>query len=318
MIISQTPVRISFAGGGTDVPAFYNDNGGCVVSTSIDKYIYVIIKKRFDKKIRIGYSKTEMVDSIDEIQHELVRECMRMVGIKNGVEISTMADIPSEGSGLGSSSAVTVGLLNAMYAYIGIQPDCQALAENACKIEIDILKKPIGKQDQYAAAYGGFNFIYFDKINIFAKRIPSSEILERRLMLFYTGIQKSNSEILERQLSDIKDNKILLLYMKTSAMNMYENICYKRIDRIDDFLISQWNWKKQLNCDISNPTVENMISIARSAGATGYKLCGAGGRGFLLVSADHEKHDAIRESLSDYQELPFKFGKFGSRIIFAN
>ncbi|MCL6629858.1 MAG: GHMP kinase, partial [Armatimonadetes bacterium] len=152
MIITQTPLRISFAGGGTDFADFYEAEGGCVLSTAIDKYIYVIIKERFDDKTRIGYSRTEMVDSIEEIEHELVRECLRLTGIESGVEISTMADIPSEGSGLGSSSSVTVGLLNAMYAYKGDPQPPRVLAEQACKIEIDVLGKPIGKQDQYIAA----------------------------------------------------------------------------------------------------------------------------------------------------------------------
>ncbi|HOP80034.1 MAG TPA: GHMP kinase, partial [Armatimonadota bacterium] len=161
MIITQTPLRISFAGGGTDFADFYTKEEGCVVSSAIDKYIYVIVKARFDDKIRVGYSRTELVDDVDEIEHELVRESLRKVGIKSGIEISTMADVPSEGSGLGSSSTVTVGLLNALYAYVGDIKPAEVLAREACEIEIDILGKPIGKQDQYIAAYGGMRYIRF-------------------------------------------------------------------------------------------------------------------------------------------------------------
>jgi D-glycero-alpha-D-manno-heptose-7-phosphate kinase len=181
MIITQTPLRISFAGGGTDFREYYQRSGGCVLSTAIDKYIFVIVKERFDDRIRIGYSRTEMVDTVDEIEHELAREAMRRVGVERGVEISTMADIPSEGSGLGSSSSVTVGLLHALYAYSGelVTPD--RLAREACEIEIDILGKPIGKQDQYIAAYGGLRLIEFTPDDTVSVRpVPLSEERRRR------------------------------------------------------------------------------------------------------------------------------------------
>ncbi|MBE0479087.1 GHMP kinase, partial [Candidatus Aerophobetes bacterium] len=201
MIITQTPLRISFAGGGTDFRDYYRINGGAVLSTTIDKYIFCIVKKRFDKKIRVGYSITEMVDNLDELKHELAREGLRKTKITEGVEVSTMADIPSEGSGLGSSSTVTVGLLNAFYTYQGIPQTAETLAKEASEIEIDILEKPIGKQDQYAAACGGFNVIKFlpdEKVEVEPLTVDEStkRKLERNLMLFYTGMIRKSSEVL--------------------------------------------------------------------------------------------------------------------------
>jgi D-glycero-alpha-D-manno-heptose-7-phosphate kinase len=218
MIISQTPLRVSFAGGGTDMAGFYSEHGGAVISSAIDKYIYVIIKARFDKMIRVGYTRTEMVAGVDDIEHELVRECMRMTGITHGVEIATMADIPSEGSGLGSSSTVTVGLLNAMYAYQCELVTAERLASEACRIEIDILGKPIGKQDQYIAAYGGLRRIEFhadDTTSVVKVPVdPDTErILSESLMLFYTGITRKADKILAHQKNNIQDQTHNLMSM---------------------------------------------------------------------------------------------------------
>jgi len=204
MIISQTPLRISLAGGGTDFPKFFREVGGAVVSLAIDKFVYVIVKERFDDQIYLNYSRKEIVDSVDAIQHELIREAMRVTGVSRGVEITTLADIPSGGTGLGSSSAITVGLLNALYAYQGVQVTAEQLACEACRIEIDILKKPIGVQDQYIAAYGGLRFFEFATCGeIRSEKISLSNEKKRRLsealMLFYTNATRSADTILKEQ-----------------------------------------------------------------------------------------------------------------------
>jgi D-glycero-alpha-D-manno-heptose-7-phosphate kinase len=222
MIITQTPLRISFAGGGTDFADFYRAHGGAVLSSAIDKYIYVIIKARFDRKIRVGYTRTEMVDDVNEIEHELVRECLKLTGISHGVEIATMADIPSEGSGLGSSSTVTVGLLNAMHAYNGDLVTAEQLADEACHIEICELKKPIGKQDQYIAAYGGLRRIVFHQDErTEVVRVATDADIERRLseslLLFYTGITRKADNILAQQKANIEDQVSNLLSMKAQV-----------------------------------------------------------------------------------------------------
>lgn len=321
MIITQTPLRISFAGGGTDFADFYRLDGGCVISSAVDKYIYVIIKERFDEKIRIGYSRTEMVDSIDEIEHELVRECLRKTGITHGVEISTMADIPSEGSGLGSSSSVTVGLLNAMYAYKGEIVPAEVLAREACEIEIDILGKPIGKQDQYIAAFGNLRFISF---------LPSEEVkvesinldpekkrrLSESLMLFFTGMTRSSSEILSEQKANIADRVDILKKMKQQAEEIRESLLNGHIDRLGEIMHQGWLYKKQLAGKISNSEIDKMYERALDAGALGGKIAGAGGGGFLLLYCPPERQNKVREALSNLRELNFNLERDGTKVIF--
>ena len=215
MIVVQTPLRVSFLGGGTDFSDFYLREEGCVLSTAIDKYIFVIIKRRFDAKIRLGYTRTEWVDSVDEVQHELIREALRVSGIEHQVEISTMGDIPAQGTGLGSSSTVTVGSLHAMYAHQGRLVDAETLAGQACQIEIGTLGKPIGKQDQYIAAYGGLRFITFRRDD--TVRVEEVDLspearrsLDERLMLFYTGITRQADTILKDQVSHMEERMEVL------------------------------------------------------------------------------------------------------------
>jgi D-glycero-alpha-D-manno-heptose-7-phosphate kinase len=227
MIVTQTPLRISFLGGGTDFRGFYEREEGCVLSSAIDKHIFVILKERFDDKIRIGYTRTEMVDRLDDVQHELVREALRKTGIARRIEISTMGDIPSAGTGLGSSSTVTVGALNAMYLHLGQVRDAAILASEACEIEIDILGKPIGKQDQYIAAYGGLCFIRFKSDgSVTVEKVGVSDEARRRLserlMLFYTGITRSSSTVLKEQVSNIDDRFQTLRKMKQLAVEARE------------------------------------------------------------------------------------------------
>jgi D-glycero-alpha-D-manno-heptose-7-phosphate kinase len=321
MIIVQTPLRVSFFGGGTDFPPFYLSEGGAVLSSAIDKYIFVTIKKRFDQKIRVGYTRAEMVDSVDQIQHDLMREAFRKTGITQGVEIVTMGDIPSEGSGLGSSSTVTVGALHAMYTYMGKIVSAEKLAHEACEIEIDILGKPIGKQDQYIAAYGGFRFIEFqkdgtvrsEKIHVDEK---SQRLLNMNFMLFFTGISRKSDIILEEQQNHIADRLETLREIKKMAYTARSEVEAANIDILGELLHKSWLLKKQLAGPISNGSIDKMYDAARQAGAIGGKLTGAGGGGFLLLYCPHHKQEAVRAALNPLQELPFLLERDGTKVIF--
>ncbi|BDI32656.1 GHMP kinase [Capsulimonas corticalis] len=320
MIITQTPLRISFAGGGTDFAGYYQNDGGAVISTAIDKYIYVVIKERFDNKIRVGYTRTEMVSDIDEIEHELVRECLRMTGIKHGVEIATMADIPSEGSGLGSSSTVTVGLLLAMYAYQGELVTAASLAEQACKIEIEVLGKPIGKQDQYIAALGNLRRIEFHKDETVSSRvIPLSEDQRRRfgesMMLFYTGITRKADEILSEQKANIVDRDAVLGLLKAQVDEIEICLLENNTNKVGRLLHTGWDLKKQMAGKISNRSIDELYEMALDAGATGGKIAGAGGGGFLLLHTPPDRQQTVRQALSGLKELPFSLERDGAKVI---
>jgi D-glycero-alpha-D-manno-heptose-7-phosphate kinase len=321
MIIVQTPLRISFFGGGTDFPAFFREEGGCVLSSTIDKYIFVTIKQRFDHKLRIGYTQTEMVDSVDEIQHELIREALRMTGIRNSVEITTMGDIPSAGSGLGSSSTVTVGALHSMYAYLGELVTADVLAKQACRIEIDVLGKPIGVQDQYIVAYGGLRFLEFRQDgSIIPSKITLSEDLQRRLdeslMLFYTGVTRQSETILGEQQANIQNRLPILRELKDMTYAARDELQKGNLDAIGRLLDYSWKLKKQLASRISNSEIDELYQTARKAGAMGGKITGAGGGGFLLLYCPHDCKEAVRAALKDLRELPFHLERDGSKVIF--
>lgn len=320
MIITQTPLRISLVGGGTDFPAFFNGESGRVISTTIDKYIFVILKRRFDNKIRVGYSKTEMVDSIDQLQHELVREAMRKTNVLGGIEISTMADIPSTGTGLGSSSSLTVGLLNALHAYRGEYKTPEILASEACEIEIDLLHKPIGYQDQYIAAYGNFREIIFGPgkiVNVHHLAVKKETLrkLQENLFLFYTGIARNSGDILKEQQSNIEINLGNLRKMKEMVNHIHEALINHDPDRVGTILADYWSLKKELASAITNSEIDLIYRKALELGATGGKLVGAGGGGFLLLYIPREYHDSMRNNLG-LQELSFHFENYGSKIIF--
>jgi len=321
LIIVQTPLRISFFGGGTDFPSYFMEEGGCVLSSAIDKFIFLVIKERFDDKLRVGYTRTEMVDDIDEIQHELIREALRLTGIQHGVEITTMGDIPSEGSGLGSSSTVAVGALNAMYAYQGEIASAEQLAREACTIEIDTLKKPIGIQDQYIAAYGGLRFFEFsqdgevktERINI---SVDARRALNDNFLLFFTGVSRSSSSILKEQKSNIKDRATELREIKQMAYQARDYVETENFDALGELMHQSWELKKRLAGTVSNSHINEMYEAARNAGAVGGKIAGAGGGGFLLLYVPYERQSKVRAALSNLQELPFRLETDGTKIIF--
>ena len=288
MIITQTPLRIGLLGGGTDLPDYYREHGGRVLNCAIDKYIYVIVKQRFDNEIYVNYSKKEIVSRVEDLEHELVREAMWMTGVTSGVEITTLADIPSAGSGLGSSSAVTVGLLHALFAYRGRQVTAEELADRACTIEIDRCGKPIGKQDQYIAAYGGIRDIRFgpgDQVVAEELELPAAgrRDLQRHIMLFYTGVTRSANSILAEQTANIKATRDQLDLLRDLAGLAVDRLRCGDVDAVGEAMRKGWEAKRQLAAGISNAQVDMAVDRALEAGATGAKLTGAGGGGFLLV-----------------------------------
>lgn len=322
MIISRTPFRISFCGGGTDLKSFYSNGYGAVVSTAINKYMYITVNKMFSDSIRICYSKTENVNNFEDIQHPLVREAMRLTGVTEKIVITSIADIPSRGSGLGSSSSYTVGLLKALYAYQGKHKSAETLAKEACKIEIDIVKDPIGKQDQYAAAYGGFNFIRFNPDeNVFVDPIicknSTRKALEDNLIMFYTGITRKAPDILKEQRARTSENMDILIKMRDLAIELKESLNNDNLTRFGELLHKNWLLKKTLTNNISNNEIDNLYNKAIKAGASGGKILGAGGGGFLLFYCEQKKQDKVRESLNSLREETFKFDMQGSKIIYV-
>ncbi len=320
MIITQTPLRISFAGGLTDFADFYTREDGLVVSAAIDKYIFVIINERFDDRIYVNYSKREAVDHPDEIEHDLIREALRLTGVTRGVEITTLTEIPSEGSGLGSSSSITVGLLNALYTYCGDPQPTEKLARDACEIEIGRCGQPIGKQDQYIAAYGGLRGFTFRPGGVEVERLGlangHAERLSDSLMLFYTNKTRKAETVLREQKANMTTKFALLKEIKSVAENAREALTSGCVDRMGELLDRGWTWKYRMSGLVSNAEIDSMYQKARDAGATGGKVCGAGGGGFLLLFCPLPSQPRVREALSDYTELPFNLERDGTRVIF--
>lgn len=324
MIISRTPLRISFAGGGSDLPSYYLKHGGAVLSTTIDKYIYIAVHRYFSShQSLLKYSKTELVNNNDEIQHPLFRECMKLVNV-TGLDISSMADVPA-GTGLGSSSAFAVSLLNVLHAYKHEAVSAEYLASTACEIEINRLGDPIGKQDQYAAAYGGLNFIRFNYDgSVDVQKIvmdPAVKAqLERNLILLYTGTKHSASAILKEQGKEMQrlDKQQAMHKMVDMAYELKDVLEHNQIDDFGRILNEGWLLKRSLANSISNPLVDNLYDQGMEAGALGGKLLGAGGAGFVLFYCPEEKQTAFREKMSAYTEMPFKFENYGSKIIYMN
>jgi D-glycero-alpha-D-manno-heptose-7-phosphate kinase len=321
MILAKTPFRISFVGGGSDLPQFYRRRTGTVVSATIDKSMYIAIHPYFHDKIRIKYSRTEDVSSIEEIEHPLVRECLRMLDIGCGMEIASIADVPA-GTGMGSSSAFTVGLLHALNALAGRNAGPERLAEAACHVEIDRVAEPIGKQDQYASAYGGLNLISFHpdetvEVRPLACATPTREELGSRLMLFYVGQERAASSILSEQSRNMADAKKfgLVARMTELAEELASELDKNRLDAFGAILDEGWRLKSRVASDITNDVIESNYRRAREAGAEGGKILGAGGGGFLLLYAKREKQGQVREALAHLREMPFAMSTEGSRIL---
>ncbi len=321
MIISQTPLRISFLGGGTDFPDFYREYGGCVLSTAIDKYVYCIVKERFDKQIYVNYSVKEIVDRVEDLKHELVREAMKKVGIKEGIEISFLSDVPASGSGLGSSSTVTVGVLNALYQHMGQAVDAIRLAREACEIEIDLLGKPIGVQDQYIAAFGGVRFIEFRKdgeivpetLNLSEEQLDD---LKSYMMVFFTGRTRQATSILSEQKRNIDRKNSILQEMAQQARAGRRLILQGRISELGKLLDEGWKLKKQLASKITDEEIDKYYRSAKRAGAIGGKISGAGGGGFLTLFVPTSKRETVRKALSGLREMPVGLSRDGSKVIF--
>lgn len=315
---------MSFVGGGSDLPAYYREHGGAVLSTAIDKYIYITVNKRFDDSYRISYSRTEEVSSVDEVQHPLARECLKLAGCASGVEVTSIADIPARGTGLGSSSSFVVGLLHALHAYAGRYVAATQLAEEACQIEIEACREPIGKQDQYAAAFGGLNVIRFhpdDTVDVEPVVCRPEVITEfqSQLLIFYTGATRSASALLARQLRDVvsDQNKQARLGQMVGLVEHARRALQE--GRLSDFgclLDENWRLKTSLTTGITNERVDRWYELAREAGAWGGKLLGAGDAGFLLLQAPPDRHEAIARAVGGLRRVPFGFERQGSQIIF--
>lgn len=321
MIITKTPLRISFLGGGTDFPDFFQEHGGAVISSAIDKYVYCIVKERFDKKIYVNYSKKEIVDSVDELEHELVREALKITGIRYGIEISFLSDIPAAGSGLGSSSSSTVGVLNALYNFLGEAVPAEKLAREACQIEIERCDKPIGAQDQYIAAYGGLKYFEFKKnggVEVQGLTIDQSirEDFDNYLMLFFTGITRRSETVLMEQKRKIGDTAQILVKMAEQAREAKRFLEAGMVTRIGDLLDQGWEYKKQLASRISNPEIDDLHNLAKEAGALGGKISGAGAGGFMLLFVPSENRESVRRALANLREMPFRLERDGSKVIF--
>jgi len=324
MIISRTPLRMSFVGGGSDLPDFYRKHGGAVLSTAIDKYIHVTVNQKFDDGIRVAYSKNEEVTRVDEVEHRLVRAALNHMEIQGGIEITTIADVPSHGTGLGSSSSFTVGLISALSAFKGRHVSCDELGKSSCHLEIEVCGEPIGKQDQYAAAFGGLNLIEFRKddsvlVSPVLMTPEHRDELFRRIVVFYTGIARSASGILKNQSEQVRNDTAKQQVLERMAGLAYycRNILETGdLDAFGEVLHENWLMKKSLSNGVSSDLIDGWYEKARAAGAIGGKILGAGSGGFLMFYAPEETHVAIAASLEPLRQVHFGFEPLGSRIIF--
>lgn len=317
---------MSFVGGGSDLPSFYRQHEGAVVSTAINRFVYITVNEKFDHRVRVSYSRTEEANTIAEIQHPLVREAMTLLGLKGGLEITSIADIPSKGSGLGSSSAFTVGLLHALHAYSGRYASAEQLAREACTIELERCGEPIGKQDQFAAAYGGFNFIQFnpdDSVSvepILCRRETLAQ-LQSNILVFYTGLSRSASAILKNQQEAVTASPAkqkTLQRMVQQAHDLKAALQQNDLGAFGQIIHEGWELKRGLTGEISNPEIDAWYAKARQAGAVGGKLLGAGSGGFLMFYAPPDQHEAICAALPELRQIPMRFESQGSRIIFVH
>ena len=321
MIISRTPVRVSFCGGGTDIDSFASSepNGGMVASLALNRHIHVTVNRRFDDKVRVSYSSMETVDDFEDLNHELVREAMRLTGVTSGVEITTIADIPSRGTGLGSSSAVTVGLLNALHRFAGNDASPEQLAEEACRIEIDILGQPIGRQDQYAAAFGGVNSIRFGPDGVEVKPVKISPYVVKRLSeeftLIFTGTSRSASEVLSEAPDDPADKLARLRIIRGQADAALGLLESGDLAGMGSLIGEAWDSKRGISPGISGDEIDSLHDRIMALGATGAKLLGAGGGGFFLAHGGKELRDRLVGLGPKHRLIPLGVDVEGSVII---
>jgi D-glycero-alpha-D-manno-heptose-7-phosphate kinase len=316
---------MSFVGGGTDLPAFYRKYGGAVVSTSIRSYVNVVVNPKFDGGVRVSYSKTELCARSSEIEHPIVREALRMLNIPGGIEIVSIADVPSSGTGLGSSSSFTVGLLNALHAFKSERAAKDQLGHESCKIEIDVLGEPIGKQDQYAAAFGGLNFIRFnqdDTVEVEALNCiyQVENQIESHILTFYTGLGRRAGDILKMQNAVTADGSrtAVLKRMAAQAEELRDELRRGNVDTLGEALHEGWRLKQSLTPEISSSQIGDWYNRARAAGAAGGKLLGAGAGGFMVFYASPERHEAIRRELAELRPVKLRLDREGSQVIFAD
>ena len=324
MIISRTPLRVSFCGGGTDIDDFSmsEPKGGRVVSAALSRYVYVTINRRFDDRLRASYSTMEDVDSLDKIQHDLIREALRLTGIDSGIEITTIADIPGQGTGLGSSSTVTVGLLNAMHAFQGRKVSKEQLAEEACQIEIDTLGAPIGRQDQYAASFGGVNSIRFGENGVKVEPIEVSEGLAKKFSenftLVFTGLTRSASKVLSEESDDRSDKIRRMREIRNHADEAVSHIEQENLDSLGAILNKTWLSKREVSSIVTNKQIDDLYERVISSGAIGAKLLGAGNGGFLLVCGNRHLRGILQRDLGEsHRMFPLEIDFSGSKIIYG-
>lgn len=324
MIVTRTPVRIPLGGGGTDLPSYYHQHGGFLVSAAIDKYIYITVNKRFEKSIRVSYSLTEIRDSVDEIKHPIVRKALKLLDLKEGIEITSIADVPSN-TGLGSSSAFTVGLLNALHTYKREKLSAKELAEEACYIEIELLGEPIGKQDQYVSAYGGIICMKIDKLgNVGVNPVHLSEDaldqFESNTLLFYTGIKRSASEILSSQNKSTSSNRFEVLKslhkIKEIGRKVKNSFEKGTISEFGKLLDLHWQTKRNLSKKVSSEDIDSWYNLAKKNGALGGKIMGAGGGGFFMFYCDNGKN-GFRKAMEEkrLKEMRFHLDFEGSKVL---
>ena len=325
MIVSRTPLRMSFVGGGSDLPSYYRKEGGAVISTSVDKYVYVTVNKKFDDDIRLSYSVTENESNVQKIKHPIVRNTLELLDIHGGIEITSISDIPSQGSGLGSSSSYTVGLLHALYIYKGESISKEKLGKLSSHVEIDLCGDKIGKQDQYAAAFGGLNLIEFKEDDsvivspIICKPTTVSK-MEESIIVFYTGRTRSAATLLSTQSDKMKraDKREIMSKMVSLSYEMKALLENDDVEFLGELLDANWQLKRQLTAGISDHQIDEWYKKALTAGATGGKILGAGNGGFIMYFAPKEKHIDIEEALSDLKKISFGFDSEGSRILFSD
>ncbi len=327
MVICKTPMRISFLGGGTDYPEYYRRNGGQVFCTSIDKCSYITAMSYptcFEYRIKVAYSRLELVNTIEDLHHPVVRECFRFLGIEKDIEIQYTGELPAR-TGMGSSSSFTVCLLHALYTHLGVLVSKRRLAEEAVHIEQEVLQERVGSQDQFAAAVGGLQRIRFARDgHIECEPIPLNneryERFQRRLLLFYTGLTRTAHEVLKEQLENTKSGNLdeQLKQLGDLVDPAVEAVAHGDFDTFGEILHTGWTIKRGLSKQIENDQISCWYEKARRAGAIGGKLLGAGGGGCLLFYAPESAHDAIRAALSDIQEIEFRFDREGSSIIFVH